>query len=346
MLRIFLSSTIKDLHFVRRTLADKIESDLGHDVVMSESINFDWTREDIVRSCLREVENSDVYVLIVGNRHGSQVSEEGLSITQAEYRQAKAKKKPIYVVIMNDTWVLYTQAPENLDSLLHEFISEVSSNFQRNVKTFSTSEEAFDYIRAQCSLLLKSYLELQLPAHEIHDIINKGKRYQDYFRFVISLIENRNNYNRIMSVFTQELVSGDINNQEFIPQPIIRLSKTTGATLYCLSNNREELIKVGSTGDVGGRTAYNINDKTSYVCVTFLSQESKLFEKETAAEEKEKILCIPIAEQYILTLHFLVEQEYQEHYDENLILDEIYNKNKVLFNTFNLFLEKGGENEE
>jgi hypothetical protein len=346
LLRVFLSSTIKDLHFVRQTIGDKIESQLGHDVVMSESIQFDWTEEDIVKSCLREVENADVYVLIVGNRHGSQVSEEGLSITQAEYRQAKAKKKPIFVVILNDTWVLYTQAPEKLDPPLNEFILEVSSNFKRNVKTFSASEEAFDYIRAQLSILLKNYLELQLPAHEIHGIINKGKRYQDYFRFVISLIENRNDYNRIISVLTQELRSGDINNQEFIPQPIIRLSKITGATLYCLSNNSEELIKVGSTGDVGGRTVYNLNDHSSYVCVTFLSQESKLFEKETAAEEKEIILCIPIAEQYILTLHFLVEQEYQEHYDENLILDEIYNKNKVLFNTFNLFLKKGEENEE
>ncbi|QZT32759.1 hypothetical protein HUR95_10230 [Caldalkalibacillus thermarum TA2.A1] len=59
------------------------------------------------------------------------------------------------------------------------------------VKTFSSSEEAFNYIRAQLSHLLKSYLELQLPAREIRDIIDRGKRFQSYFRFAISLIENQ-----------------------------------------------------------------------------------------------------------------------------------------------------------
>ncbi|MDQ0337604.1 hypothetical protein J2S00_000374 [Caldalkalibacillus uzonensis] len=311
---------------------------------MSESIRFDWTREDIIKSCLQEVENSDVYVLLIGKYFGSQVKE-GLSITQAEYHQAKAKKKPIFIVILNETWVLYQQAPQKLDQEFYKFISEVSSNFRHYVKTFSNSEEAFNYIRAQLSHLLKGYLELQLPAREIHDIINRGKRFQSYFRFAISLIENQTDYNRIIAAFTQELESGDINNQDFIPQPIIRLSKATGATLYRSADHGEELIKVGSTGDVGGRTAYNLNDHSSYVSVTFQSQESKLFEKETAAGEKENILCIPIAKQFILTLHFLVEQEYQKRYDENLILEEIYNKNKVLFNTFNLFFAKG-ENDE
>jgi hypothetical protein len=349
MLRVFISSTIKDLHFVRQTLADKIESLLGHDVVISESVSFDWTSRNIVESCLKEVRNSDVYVLVIGERIGTLLDQEHISITQAEFRQARADKKPIFVVIMNETWILFEQT-NKIDEHLRQFISEVGSNFNRNLKRFSSSEEAFEYVRAQMSILLKNYLKLGIHHDDVHDIINKGRRYEGYYRFLISLLSNSLNYsedfNRILSSFSREIKCGDIYNNEFVPESLVRLTDTTGGTLYRLSENQKILNKIGVTGDIGGHDTYNVDDTNSYVSDAFLRQEAKLFKKERPGELKEYIMCIPMAEKYIVSLHFLVDQEYQSNYDQQLILNGIFNKNKILFDILNLYLEKGGNYEE
>ncbi len=61
--------------------------------------------------------------------------------------------------------------------------------------------------------------------------------------------------------------------------------------------------------------------------------------------QKEYIMCVPIANLYILTLHFLVDLEYKQEYDEQVIIRAIYHKNKQLFDLFNFYLEKGEEHE-
>jgi hypothetical protein len=344
LLKVFISSTITDLQFVRQTLGDKIEAQLDHNVVMSESYSFDWTGKNIIESCLKEVRNSDIYILVIGERYGSIIEEEAISITQAEYRQAIASKKPILIVITNETWKMYRHESTKLNEHLKIFISEVSSNFKRNIKSFSTSEEAFEYVRAQLSILLGNYVKSELHPSDIYGIIEKGMKYESYFRFLVSLISNgiteQKDYNRVLSSFSQSLQSEDINNNEYIPAPVLRLTRSTGSTLYLLSEDETQLDKMGSTGDVGGNSYYDLQDENSYVSQTFLSQESKLFENIKPGKQKEYIMCIPMAEKYILTLHFLVELEYQTNYEANYILDGIFNKNKDLFDIFNLYLEK------
>lgn len=49
-------------------------------------------------ACLLEVEQSDVYVLILGNSYGYETPE-GISVTHAEYRAARATNKPILAFI-------------------------------------------------------------------------------------------------------------------------------------------------------------------------------------------------------------------------------------------------------
>ncbi len=346
MLSLFISSTIKDLYFVRQTLANQIEAHLGHRLKMSESILFDWTQEDILASCLHEVEKAHVYVLIIGNQTGTLLSDQGISMTRAEYRQAQAHHKPMMVLIMQKTWILYEQAKDKLPTAMAEFISEVVRHLGRNVCRFATSEEAFAYVRAQLSNLLGNYVELNRSVTDIRRAIRKAEACQGFYRFALTLFQHERDYGRILSVISQVMEAGDICDQDVVPQPIVRLSKVSGATLYRLVARRHELVLQGCAGDADCCPAYRLDDEESYITLTRKCRQSKLLAKETDFGQKEKIVCLPMADQFVLTLHFLVEFEYRHSIDQQVILDQICDRNKTLLHTFYLFLERSEKEDE
>src|SRR5215472_9553537 len=86
MAKVYVSSTIADLKAERQAVIDWLVA-AGHQVVHSYRPNSETVRD----SCLEDVDTSDLYVLIVGHRYGSQPADGnpgGLSITQLEYRRA------------------------------------------------------------------------------------------------------------------------------------------------------------------------------------------------------------------------------------------------------------------
>jgi len=340
LLRVFISSTIRDLAFVRSSLAGQIESMLGHHAVVSESIEFNFTGSgNIVESCMEEIEKSDVYLLVIGERYGSIVPEWGISITHAEYRHALATGKPVLVMVLNRIWILYQDGSPSLESGLKQFIDEVSSNFARNVKPFDSSDDAFAYIRAQLSILLKNYVRTGLNPLEIHDIIRTSRVHESANRLFVSLLENSDHaspdYARILSVFIQELQTGVIRNH--LVQ--IQLSQVTGATLYKLTADGQRLVKLGSAGNVGGRESFQVTDTSSYVSQTYLSGKTELFEVEKLGF-REYISCVPISKQFIVTLHCFLEKQSRGAFNSRIVLDEITNNNQVLFGILALFLER------
>ncbi|WP_158289590.1 DUF4062 domain-containing protein [Paenibacillus flagellatus] len=340
MLRVFISSTIRDLHFVRADLAGQIESALGHRAVTSESIEFDFTGSgSIVDSCLDEIAKSDVYLLVIGERYGSIVPEWGISITHAEYRHAVALRKPVLVVVLNRIWILYQDDSPTLESGLKQFIDEVSSNFARNVKPFENADDAFGYLRAQLSILLKNYVRTGLNPPEVHDIIRTSRINESANRLFVSLLENSDHaspdYARVLAVFIQELHTGEIRSHLLQ----LQLSQVTGATLYRLTADGERLVKLGSAGNVGGRESFQVADSTSYVSQTYLSGKTELFEVEKLGF-REYIICVPIAKHYVVTLHCFLEKQSRRAFDSRLVLDDFTHKNQVLFGILALFLER------
>ena len=86
MAKVYVSSTIADLRQERRAVMEWLVA-AGHQPVHSYLPNSDTVRD----SCLEDVDNCDLYVLIVGHRYGFQPAQdnpEGLSITQLEFRRA------------------------------------------------------------------------------------------------------------------------------------------------------------------------------------------------------------------------------------------------------------------
>lgn len=87
--RIFLSSTCYDLTDSRDHLTNFLES-LGFDVLNSQRSNFGVAPGlHSVDACLRQVETSDFFVLIIGRKRGSPAPDAETSITNAEYFRAK-----------------------------------------------------------------------------------------------------------------------------------------------------------------------------------------------------------------------------------------------------------------
>ena len=82
--RVLVSSTAYDLGAVRSSLRKFIESQ-GFEAVLSEKSDILYDhRVHTHRSCLNEVENCDIVVLIIGSRFGSELSMDDISLLASE----------------------------------------------------------------------------------------------------------------------------------------------------------------------------------------------------------------------------------------------------------------------
>jgi len=156
--RVFVSSTNYDLKHIRNDLRDFIEL-FGFDPVLNEigSITYDYT-QPLDESCFHEAKLCDIFILIIGGRYGSRISESEnivqvqqqqdffekyISITRKEYRTAFEAGLPIYIFIdknvhseyrtylrnKNNSQVNYAYA-DNIG--VYEFIEEAEAQFKNN----------------------------------------------------------------------------------------------------------------------------------------------------------------------------------------------------------------------
>ena len=96
---VFVSSTCFDLGQIRADIRELIET-FGLDPVLSEYDSFPVSsNNDTIANCLQNVrDKADIFILIVGSRYGYQ-TENGQSITNLEYLEAKKKGIPVYVFV-------------------------------------------------------------------------------------------------------------------------------------------------------------------------------------------------------------------------------------------------------
>lgn len=92
--RIFISSTIADLHYLRDGLRDAIE-ELSYQPVMSDYGEVGYLNPTTAaESCYVSVRQCQMVILIIGSRYGS-TGEDGLSVTHKEFLAAKEDQIPI-----------------------------------------------------------------------------------------------------------------------------------------------------------------------------------------------------------------------------------------------------------
>jgi hypothetical protein len=94
LVKVFVSSLSGGYEHYRAAVQEAIEI-LGHQVVRAE--DFPASADTPQRACLTAVRESDVVVLLIGERYGA-VQPSGLSATHEEYREAK-ERKPVLVFV-------------------------------------------------------------------------------------------------------------------------------------------------------------------------------------------------------------------------------------------------------
>lgn len=94
-MKVFISSVVRGFEQFRAAAKDAVET-LDMKPVMSE--HFGARTYSSEHACLTEVDQCDVYILILGANYGYE-PQPGLSVTQQEFHQAVSKRKPILVFI-------------------------------------------------------------------------------------------------------------------------------------------------------------------------------------------------------------------------------------------------------
>lgn len=186
--RIFLSSTCYDLNEVRDSLYTFIDS-IGYIPVFSDK-NDVFYHPDLHshESCIKEIENCQIFVLIIGGRFGGNyVYDTNRSIVNAEYLTAKKLNIPIFTFIkreVNEDHRVFIrnkrEKPEIFDKIeypaierqdtvlkIFDFIDEVRrSDINNAYFTFEFSRDIRDILKKQFAGLFYDFLWNRLKFKE------------------------------------------------------------------------------------------------------------------------------------------------------------------------------------
>jgi len=138
MARVYVSSTLLDLKAERQAVIEWLIA-ADHQPVHSYVADTETVRE----SCLRDVEGSDIYLLILGYRYGHEPEHDNpdnLSITHLEYRMARSKGIPtiaLFRTSIPDTALSDLHDPDRL-ARIKAFRTEVADD----VRASEFSDEA------------------------------------------------------------------------------------------------------------------------------------------------------------------------------------------------------------
>ncbi|WP_413664870.1 DUF4062 domain-containing protein [Microbulbifer sp. CNSA002] len=137
-LQVFVSSTYVDLIEERQAAVSSILKS-GHIPAGMELFTAgDKSQLEIIK---RWIDESDVYMLILGGRYGSVEAESGVSYTELEYNYALEAGKPLFAVVIHDaaleekvkangTAVMETERPSELKLFKEKVLTNMSSFFE------------------------------------------------------------------------------------------------------------------------------------------------------------------------------------------------------------------------
>ena len=101
-LQVFVSSTYKDLKEERQAAVEAI-LDAGHIPAGMEL--FKAGNESQLKTIYKWIDESDVYMLILGGRYGTIETKSGKSYTQLEYEYALNKSIPVFAVVLSESFL-------------------------------------------------------------------------------------------------------------------------------------------------------------------------------------------------------------------------------------------------
>lgn len=132
LLKAFVSSTCYDLNIVRTQLRSYLQA-LGHEPVMSDynDVLFD-PRNHTHESCIKEISNADVVILIIGSRYGGTAIPKAISILDIDNLKSLSKSNKIL------------ETPDKISITQLEILKAIESNIP--IFTFIDSRVMHDHL--------------------------------------------------------------------------------------------------------------------------------------------------------------------------------------------------------
>jgi hypothetical protein len=220
--KIFVSSTYYDLKHIRSAMENFIDN-LGYESVLSEKGSIAYNPDlPLDKSCYREAENSDIFVIIIGGRYGSPISESDSinkddfyeryeSVTKMEYESALKKDIPLYILIDKSVKSEYETFKKNRDNQsikyahvdsinIFHFIDKIFKQNRNNpVKEFEKHNEIEDWLRNQWAGLFTDLIRTRSKQAEISNLTNQ--------------VSELSNLNKTLKRYMEELISETPNDK-------------------------------------------------------------------------------------------------------------------------------------
>lgn len=154
-LQVFVSSTYTDLIEERHAAVQAI-LDAGHIPAGMELFKAGKSQMKTIRKWINE---SDVYMLILGGRYGTIEEESGLSYTELEYRYALSKNMPVFAIVLDDSFLFTKAASKGKDSVFEKDNNDkyiIFKNFVQSniVKFVSNIDQISSNIHSQLNHIL------------------------------------------------------------------------------------------------------------------------------------------------------------------------------------------------
>jgi hypothetical protein len=183
--KVFVSSTCYDLKYIRENLRYFINS-IGFDAVLSEDGDVFYNPQIHTHdACLNEVNNCQLFVLIIGGRYGGTYHGEEKSITNKEYEKANELKIPIFTLVeqsvLSDHYVYQKNRKNpditypNVDSIkIFSFIDEVRKSESNNaIVPFSNFNDIETYLKKQWAGMMYDFLTNQNETRKVKDLFEE-----------------------------------------------------------------------------------------------------------------------------------------------------------------------------
>jgi hypothetical protein len=191
--RIFISSTCYDLSQIRDNLYEFITS-CNYETILSERGDV-FFHPDLHthECCVNEIENCNMFVLIIGGRFGGNyISDPKKSITNAEYEAARIKNLPVFTFIKREVYEdhrLYQKNKDNKEIIdkiifpsienqkhaqkIFEFINTVRlSSVNNGFFPFEFAREIELNLKKQWAGMMFNFLNERLKNNETKIVLN------------------------------------------------------------------------------------------------------------------------------------------------------------------------------
>lgn len=180
---VFISSTFLDLKEERKKVWESLEK---FDVAVKGMEQFGARKTTPLATCISEVEQSDIYVGIIGMRYGSEEPSSGKSYSQLEYEKAVEKNKEILIYLIDEENSNVTPNLIQYDKIQKLNIFKAILKEKHTVDTFSNPQDLI-------TKLQRKFKELLTPkvTAVIDDEYDNTKKILDLFFLVPAAYSGR-----------------------------------------------------------------------------------------------------------------------------------------------------------